>query len=203
MLTKLQQKKSVGNKHENAYYLALVFSVLLSLVTLSGCEKSDDETLESNDKSGHTVLSKGLPNTVKSASFAEINKAIVFAPTVDKNRKGLWLGGSPPINKRASGIDTYYRIKETDQPNQLTITLRFEGVVGDDATILVRPIDGAKFNPSNQRTKWRLKPNMISEITFTVVVPEGVSYLALDTFQKNQGAARAFILKASDRKNTK
>jgi len=40
-----------------------------------------------------------------------------------------------------------------------------------------------------------LKPGTASEITFTLVVPDSASYLALDTMQNNQGAARAFVLK--------
>ncbi len=40
-----------------------------------------------------------------------------------EERKGIWRGGAPPINKRMSGIDTYYRIKQGAKPNQLAVRL--------------------------------------------------------------------------------
>lgn len=101
------------------------------------------------------------------------------------------------MNKQASKINTYYRIKKTDKPNLLYITLQFEGVVYDDASVTIKTIDGAKFEHSGQQTTWRLRPNAVSEISFTVIVPDHPSYLSLNTFQNGRGAARAFLLKAS------
>lgn len=177
------------------YGLIPVYFVLLIIAFLSGCEKTDDETIAVNTIAEQT--SAISTKTLKSSPIImqEANKTEKFAPTVENDRHGRWLGGIAPHNKRASKVDTYYRIKAAYMPNHLTMTLRFEGILADDAEIAFRPIDGAKFKIPDQQSVWRLKPGIASEITFTLVVPNNVSYLALDTMQNNQASARAFVLK--------
>ena len=119
----------------------------------------------------------------------------IFAPTVEGDRRGIWYGGSPPINKRASGIKTFYQLKEGEKPNQLLMKLRFEGVVADDALVRFKAIDGARFELSDQRFEWRLKPNVASEISLSLIVPATTSYLTILTFQNKSGSSRAFLLK--------
>lgn len=121
-------------------------------------------------------------------------EVVPFAPTISTERKGSWFGGAPPLNKRASKIDTYYRIKAAKKSNHFSVTLRFEGAIHEDAKVTFRPIDGAKFKQKEQRNKWRLKPNIASQVSFIVVVPSNISYLTLDTWQNGKGASRAFIL---------
>lgn len=170
---------------KRTYRLALVFFVLLSSTSLSGCENSEDSNIAKDLESKKLSLVTDVVNSEETS---------VYAPTVKKKRKGLWFGGAPAINKRASKIDTYYRLKFEGKPDHLKMTLRFEGAKSDDARVAFRAIDGAKFEASDQRIHWRLKPNVASEVTFTVVVPDNISYLTLDTFQNNQGSSRAFIL---------
>ena len=176
------------------YGLIPVYSALLAMTLLTGCEKPDNNVVSVSSKVEEVPakLSKAL---VKTSVIEHVNKIEVFAPTVENERHGKWLGGIAPHNKRASKVDTYYRIKAAEKPNHLTMTLRFEGIFADDAKIAFRPIDGAKFKLPDQQSVWRLKPGTASEITFTLVVPDSASYLALDTMQNNQGAARAFVLK--------
>lgn len=190
MLLKFLGKKGQDVMGKCSSRFAFVFFVLVSSASLSGCE---------NSETGAAI--KEVESTKLSAVTEVIHseETTVFAPTKEKERKGMWRGGPPPINKRASGIDTYYRIKSAGKPNHLKMTLRFEGATFDDARVAFRAIDGAKLDPLGQRTQWRLKPNVASEVSFTVVVPDNVSYLTLDTFQNNKGSSRAFILIVSAR----
>ncbi|MCI2285780.1 hypothetical protein L3081_23370 [Colwellia sp. MSW7] len=199
MILTLQQKKSVGDRHSSVYPLSLVFSVLLFLILLSGCENADDKTSLPQHKSVPIAVAADLTTKAKSIALDNKQGTSVFAPTVDNKRTDIWLGGAPPINKRASGINTYYHIKPEGNPNQIVMTLRFEGIKFDDARVEFRTLDGAKFKEKDQQTQWRLKANTASEVTFTIVVPDGISYLSLDTFQNNQGASRAFILKVPEK----
>ena len=137
---------------------------------------------------------------IANASIEETTETEVFAPTVENERRGRWFGGIAPHNKRASGIETYYRIKAEEKANHLTMTLRFEGISSEDAKVDFRVIDGAKFKQIDQRTHWRLKPNIASEVIIPLVVPDGISYLTLDSSQNNKGSSRAFVLNIPDRK---
>lgn len=182
------------------YWLAPLSFILLFCTLLSGCDKPNKvEVVRPKTEIIPVTQIVTKAEASSSALIEDTNATEVFAPTVESERLGNWLGGAPPHNKRASGVLTYYRIKAADKPNHLIMTLRFEGIVADDAKIVFRPIDGAKFAQTDQPSQWRLTPNMVSEITFTVVVPNGISYLALDTFQNNQGASRAFLLETSRR----
>ena len=117
-----------------------------------------------------------------------------FAPIAENDRRGLWLGGPPPHNKDQAGISAYYQLRSGGTADRLTMKLRFEGVVADDAVVRVSGIDGARLDPAVQRSEWRLKPNVASEITITLAVPAGPSYLTLYASQNRQGASRAFFL---------
>lgn len=194
MFLKIQAQKSKEGKHKRAYSLWLVYSAFWPLILLTGCDNANENRVNTANQSQDVVKSTQLTAVEKPTSEDLQNEILLYAPTVEQHRIGLWHGGAPPINKRASGIDTYYRIKPGETPNHLTMTLRFEGVTADDAKVSFRTLDGAKFKQRNQKTQWRLKANSVSELEFTVVVPDNVSYLTLDTFQNNQGASRAFVL---------
>ena len=196
MLLKVKANGNEGSMSSRSYCLVPLYFILLSSCLLSGCAKPDNNEKALSPKAETTLAKQNVNKAEVSASSEtqDIQKMEVFAPTVESERHGIWHGGPPPINKRGSGIDTFYRIKTSDKPNHLTMTLRFEGVVADDAKVAFRPIDGAVFARSDQQSQWRLKPNTASQLTFTIVVPSGISYLALDTFQHGKGAARAFVL---------
>lgn len=168
-------------KHRRAsFFLGIVL-----ISSIAGCNEVSDElsVLAQSDR----VRTDSHNDTIDTTQSA-------FAPTVEGERQGLWRGGPPPINKRQSGIDTYYQLTADDKPGHLTMKLRFEGVVADDAKIQLNGIDGARLEPSSQRTEWRLKPNTASEITLTLTIPTHVSYLNLLTFQNSRGSSRAFLL---------
>ena len=190
MLFNLRIKKSKSDMCKRAYRLTLSFFMLFTTALLFGCEKSKDIAVINDAESLALSSAKNI---------FQKQETMIFAPTAGKERKGLWHGGAPPINKRASEIDTYYRIKAGVKPNQLKMTLRFEGVTSDDAKVVFRAIDGAKFDLQNQQTQWRLEANIASEVSFTLLVPDNLSYLTLDTFQNNKGASRAFKLKVPTR----
>lgn len=205
MCLKIQTKKSKERKHKNAYSLLLVCSAFLSLSLLTGCDNANENSLktanQSKDVVAPTELTTELTAVEKPTSMDQPNEVLRYAPIVEQNRTGSWLGGAPPINKRASGIDTYYRLQPEGTPNHLLMTLRFEGVTAEDAKVSFRTLDGAKFKQANQQAQWRLKAHAVSEVEFIVVVPNSVSYLTLDTFQNNQGASRAFVLALPKRLN--
>ena len=158
------------------YWLAPLSFVLLSCTLLSGCGKPAEKVEAISPKTEISTVTQNISKEMDSRVLIDdANKSEMFAPTVENERHGVWLGGPPPLNKRASGVVTYYRIKATDKPNHLSMTLRFEEIVADDAKIEFRPIDGAKFALPDQRSLWRLKPNTASEITFNIVVPDGIS----------------------------
>lgn len=194
-----RNESAEGMHHISAYSLSLIFGVVLSLIMLSGCENFDVKEAHSKQESSLIAVSSDITKKAKTTALDEVHEPLTFAPTVEQKRTGSWLGGAPPINKRASGINTFYRIKSAGKPNHLVMTLRFEGVEYDDARVEYRTLDGAKFKIKNPKTQWRLKANTASEVTFTLVIPDGISYLALDTFQNNQGASRAFILKVPEK----
>jgi hypothetical protein len=118
----------------------------------------------------------------------------VFASTAAGERQGVWKGGPPPQNKQKAGISTYYRIKTGSEPGTITMVMRFEGVKSPDARVDFKLLDGARFEPLGQRNEWRLKPDVASQVSLTLAVPETVSYLTLNAFQNGRASARAFIL---------
>ena len=158
---------------------------VIMLCMITGCTPGAKEDEAANQRANIVVEAK--------QSVATKSEVAVFATIVDATRDGTWLGGSPPINKRASGVDTFYKIAKDKLSNHLKVTLRFEGITAEDAYISFSAIDGATLLPE-QQTKWRLKSNEVSEVSFEVVVPESVSYLTLYTYQNGQGASRAFLL---------
>lgn len=174
---------TVNNSHRSAFFIPVIMAFIIT-----GCSPSDKTADVSVNKVNNI-------EKVASASIEKVdaNSQLKFAPTVDEDRTGLWLGGSPPINKRASGIDTYYRMSVGSKPNRLLVTLQFEGVKADDAFFYFKGLDGAEVALA-QPVKWLLKANVVSEVTFEVKVPDTVSYLTLYTFQNGRGAARAFKL---------
>ena len=127
--------------------------------------------------------------------LADSSSFVPSSAEVVEVRKGLWLGGAPPINKAQSRINTFYRITETDRPHQLSIVLRFEGVVSDDAWVEVLPIDKAIIvSPKNSR-RWRLPKASASELSLTVEVPANMpSYLSVNTKQKGKGSNQTLLL---------
>ncbi len=116
--------------------------------------------------------------------------------------KGIWQGGAPPINKRMSGINTYYRINSAEQPEQLEVLLHFEGAVASDAYVEIKAIDGAVIQAPAKHSRWKLKPGVASEISLLLQVPpHAPSYLALYTYQNGKSAARAIELKGQWRRS--
>ncbi|WP_077338660.1 hypothetical protein [Pseudocolwellia agarivorans] len=174
-------------KIANSPCFALFAPIIISFVMM-GCSPETTDTKAS--------LSSGHEDKVEHVKVKKVsvNKSLEFAVTVDESRSGLWLGGSPPINKRASGIDTYYKMSVGSKPNRLLVTLQFERVTADDAYISFNALDGAEISLT-QPLKYKLKANKVSEVTFEVAIPETPSYLALYTFQNGRGASRAFKLK--------
>lgn len=177
-------------RHLRAPILAVLFPVALNV----GCNQASYDA---------TAPAQGVKTSGADTAVTDKSSAPAFAPTVEGERKGLWLGGAPPINKRQSGIDTYYQLRAGDTPKHLTMKLRFEGVVADDALVRFSAIDGARFEPASQRTEWRLKPNIASEVTLNLVVPSTTSYLILSTQQNKRGASRAFLLELPSSRNAK
>ncbi|WP_158971179.1 hypothetical protein [Paraglaciecola sp. L3A3] len=178
------------NKNRCAYTYcrgAIALLTIFSTAFLFGCENPDKDALQIAVKSESSSSGETLTKQVKS-------KAIDFAPTVSSERKGLWLGGAPALNKRVSMIDTYYQLKAGNSPDQVIMTLRFEGAKTKDARVSFKPIDGAKFLHAEQRAQWKLKPDIASQVTITLVLPKNTSYLTLNTFQNGKGASRAFLL---------
>lgn len=133
-----------------------------------------------------------LPQAVQAAPPAS---GIPYAPTAPEPRRGQWDGGPPPINKSAAGISVYYRISPAAAPNVLTVQLRFEGAVAPDARVRLGGVDGARFEPASQPVEWRLAPGVPAEVTVTVAVPVGDSYLSFFTEQRGRGASHAILLK--------
>lgn len=175
--------------------LRILLSMSMLVLVLNGCN-------ESNIEQNEALLPKKdmlILNPAKPQEAVVKQSAVVFATTVADKRRGFWKGGAAPINKQQSKIDTYYKVKASKTTgNKLTMTLRFEGITGDDALVELHLLDGARFFNVDQRTQWRLKPNLVSEVSFDVVVPTDTpSYLALSTMQNNQGASRAFVLAAT------
>ncbi len=126
---------------------------------------------------------------------AEIKEPPFAASATEKH--GHWLGGEPPINKNQSRINTYYRITPLATPNQLSVVLRFENIVSDDAEVEILAIDGAKIISPGKFTRWRLPKSTASELTLIVSVPDDkASYLSLTTRQWGKGAARAILLES-------
>lgn len=170
--------------------IVLVKILFVTFITF-GCTPDDKNAGNLVRDSDHVAkITKTSPAPTEKVS---VKKSIDYAPTVDKPRAGHWLGGSPPINKRASGIDTYYKVTPSNKPKHLWVTLQFIGVISDDAYIKLNTIDGAEII-NNHPVKWLLKAEAISQVSFEVKVPKTVSYLALHTFQNGKGSSRAFIL---------
>ncbi len=171
------------------------FTVIVLTLFFTGCSPSDNKAdILVNEESN-----KNLDVTPKLTKKNSVNKLLNYAPTVDERRQGFWLGGSPPINKRASRIDTYYKMVVSDKPNHLLVKLQFEGVKSDDAYITFKALDGAEI-VSTQQLKWFLIADAVSEVSFEVKVPETLSYLTLYTSQEGKGASRAFILQETKHK---
>lgn len=168
---------------------AKIIVVAMALLNVIACSPQ-----EQNPDIQHTGNLKQIdkPNSVTVPLNTQ--SVINIAAIATKKRGSSWLGGSPPINKRASGIDTYYQILATNKPNNLLIKMQFEGVKYDDAYISLKTLDGAKL-VNKDASKWQLNANEVSEVTFEVSVPENISYLSLYTFQNGKGATRAFLLR--------
>ncbi|WP_196797959.1 hypothetical protein [Colwellia sp. PAMC 21821] len=188
----IKQQYNVTGKTSRCIFLVKL--LLVAFIT-SGCTPSDKNVEDLvNDSNNRAQAAKVAPMPTDKIS---VKKPLDFAPTVDKPRTGYWLGGSPPINKRSSGIDTYYKVTPSNKPKHLWVTLQFEGVVSDDAFIKFNAIDGAEV-VNNQPKKWLLKADIISQVTFEVKVPVTISYLTLYTFQNGRGASRAFLLEETN-----
>lgn len=175
MLSRRQKLSSKGGALAKARYLTKLLAFAISVAC-----------------AGQTAASTHTDKLSVDESISATE--VMFAPTVNTERKGKWLGGAPPLNKRAAKISTFCRMEAMDDPNQIKVTLRFEGAKHDDAQVQFRPIDGAKFAQEKFSERWRLMPNTTSQISFTVIVPPTLSYLTLHTSQNNKGASRAFIL---------
>lgn len=175
--------------------LRSLLSTSLIVLALTGCNEA---SIEQNDTLVTKQSSLAIdPSTVQETAAKQ--SPVTFATTVAGKRRGFWKGGAAPVNKQQSNINTYYKIKASKTTeNTLTMTMRFEGITADDALVEFHLLDGARFVNIDQRTQWRLKPNVASEVSFEVVVPtDKPSYLALSTMQNNLGASRAFVLAAT------
>lgn len=151
----------------------------------------------------HTASALQAKDTKAANSTAVVaSKSLPFAPITTEKRTHSWQGGAPPMNKRSSEINTYYRLRTLDKPQHLQLTLQFEGAKSDDARVSFQLIDGATFVFADQQTKWRLRPNEVSEISFSLIAPKQQSYITLTTFQNNHGAARAFLLEMPNSSKT-
>jgi hypothetical protein len=182
-------------------YLTLATS---ALVFLGGCSQPSNNNKVVADEA---VVSAALPTKIVDSTVS-VSKTgskqnalalhpagdILFAPVTTDSRGLKWRGGAPAMNKQASKINTYYHIRTLENESHLQLSLRFEGATYDDARVSFQLIDGAKFDVPNQQTQWRLKPNEVSEITFSLIVPSEQSYITLTTFQNDLGASRAFLL---------
>ena len=189
-LIKAQNKVRVFCSPCFAFFISITLTIFST-----GCSPSDNKAdILVNEESNKSV--DVSPKLIKKSS---VKKLLDYAPTVDGTRQGFWLGGSPPINKRASRIDTYYKMVASKKPNHLLVKLQFEGVKSDDAYITFQALDGAEIAVT-QPLKWLLTADAVSEVSFEVKIPETVSYLTLNTSQKGKGSSRAFILEETKHK---
>ena len=189
-LIKVRNKARISSSPCFVFFTSIVLTLFFT-----GCSPSDNKAdILVNEESNKSL--DVTPQLIKKNS---VNKLLNYAPTVNERRQGFWLGGSPPINKRASRIDTYYKMVASDKPNHLLVKLQFEGVKFDDAYITFKALDGAEI-VSTQQLKWLLKADAVSEVSFEVKIPEKVSYLTLYTSQEGKGASRAFILQETKHK---
>lgn len=188
-LRTIKEQNNVGKTHLSCF--AHISLLLISMI-LFACSPNEQKIKSNeNNASGNSVETKKV--VVKSAEQVEVTHTVNYASVVDEPRTGIWLGGSPAVNKSAAEIDTYIRIVPASKQNHLLVALQFEGAKFDDAFISFKPLDGAEIT-ERYPTKWLLKPHVISQVKFEVKVPKTVSYLTLYTFQNGKGAARAFIL---------
>lgn len=108
--------------------------------------------------------------------------------------KGLWLGGPEPVSgKLRSGISTYYQMTANPQ-GYLTLLLRFEDVVANDATVQIRTSDGARVLNSVADQIWPLRPNETSKWALELALPLGDSYLHVMTAQRGRHSTRSILL---------
>lgn len=128
--------------------------------------------------------------------------ALPLAPLASTPRAEPWLGGpEAPSGKLRSGVVTYYRFA-SHPPDPVTVILRWEEALADDATAEVSLSDGARFADPQQATRWRLTPNRVSELSLTVIPdPLQPSYLNVFTAQAGRHSARSMVL-PSDRRGS-
>ncbi len=152
------------------------------------------------------MLLTGLPAAAAdSAQAVAKSKAALrpvpqFAPVAEGPRQGLWSGGVPAINKQQSGINTYHRLLAGPAVDEITVHLRFEGVVADDAVVRFQGLGGAVLRPAGQPAVLRLKPGVASEVRLNLMAPVGPSYLSVNTSQKGRGASLAVLLEPVHRR---
>jgi len=173
-----------------------VLIVGLFVTILSGCDNYAPTEQNEEVATQQALLT---PNSSKPQRLADKQSSVEFAPTVTESRKGQWRGGAAPINKQQSGVNSYYKLKQSrTSEDRLTMTLRFEGIDAEDAAVEIKLLDGASFVDNKQTTRWRLEPNKVSQVSFDIIVPaDKPSYLALTTVQHNLAAARAFVLETT------
>lgn len=113
---------SFSKVQSNAVYLytrytafTLLATTLLNVVACSPQEQN--KTMQVTQSSALNIDTELNSKPIDTQSIQN------RAQTVTTPRSSSWLGGSPPINKRASGIDTYYQISATNKPNQLLIKM--------------------------------------------------------------------------------
>lgn len=167
---------------------AFTWGVVAVMVSMVGCRSSEELPVQAQS----TAKSDATPEDNALASLS-------LAPTADALRKGAWLGGPDPVSgKLRSGISTYYRLDPAHPKAGQTVQvdLRFEEVLGSDATVKLTVGDGAQWADPVQ-TSWRLPLGTPSQVTLHVTVPAGDSYLHVMTAQNHRPSVASILLAAS------
>lgn len=163
-----------------------VVTVMMSMV---GCRSSEERPVQAQ------------ATAAKSDATLEANAldSLPLAPAADALRKGAWLGGPDPVSgKLRSGISTYYRLDPAypKAGQAVQVDLRFEEVLGSDATVKLTVGDGAQWATPVQ-ANWRLPQGTPSQVTLHITVPAGDSYLHVMTAQNHRPSVASILLAAS------
>ncbi len=168
--------------------VAFTWVVVAVMMSLVGCRSSEELLVQAQA-------------TAKSDTTLESNAldSLPLAPAADALRKGAWLGGPDPVSgKLRSGISTYYRLDPAHPKagQAVQVDLRFEEVLGRDATVKLTVGDGAQWATPIQ-TSWRLSQGTPSQVTLHITVPAGDSYLHVMTAQNHRPSVASILLAAS------